>query len=211
MARCAAIAPTRYQTGMIFNPDGMETHYERALCFQRLAAATRDRTLCRHVRERASWFFDGAGISPGACLRLVDRGIAEDRARARTLREPQRLESVRVARNGNGKDFDIHLRTSGGSGIGLRLSLSVIDPAGLERTLRTEAQPMDDRPGELNIFVPATTMAGALGPAPRDRPFVLRARMERSLQDPDDRRIYALAPHLRLSSTVDARFVPGGL
>ncbi len=113
--RCQAIDEEAYSTGMIFNPKGQETMFERSRCFQELAAEERDPSLCDKVVERKSWFFDGSAISQVSCRKLVTLRIDKDarQAASKDFSLLHRLRSVAFARNGNGKDFNFELNTEG--------------------------------------------------------------------------------------------------
>ena len=90
-ARCASITPDRYVTGLFFNPDGMQTYYDRSRCFDELAVERRDASLCARVLERHAWWLDGSQMSPGACRRRVAEQERRDIEAARRLQPPQRL------------------------------------------------------------------------------------------------------------------------
>ena len=112
VARCAAIDPSSYQTGMIFNSDGHRSVFHRSACFQEAAVLYRDPSLCAQVKERKSFFFSSWGYSGKRCGELVAQGMAADRnvledMKGRYLRGAVTLRDFRVERNGNGRDFDI--------------------------------------------------------------------------------------------------------
>jgi hypothetical protein len=112
---CQAIDENAYSTGMIFNPKGQVTMFERSRCFQELAVAERDAALCDKVVERKSWFFDGSAISQKSCLTRVSQRIEKDAQdfASKDFSLLHRLRSVAFARNGNGKDYDFELETEG--------------------------------------------------------------------------------------------------
>ena len=129
--RCQAIDEKAYSTGMIFNPKGQVTMFERSRCFQDLAFAERDPSLCANVVERKSWFFDGSAISEVSCRKLVAQRIEKDRQdfASKDFDLLHRLRSVAFARNGNGKDFDFELETKGAMSGAYELTV-VFSPAG---------------------------------------------------------------------------------
>jgi hypothetical protein len=210
MQRCAALPATRYQTGLLFNPDGFQTYYDRARCFQELAVTSRDPALCARVAERRSWFLDGSGVSAAACRTRVARQRRADMAAAQELRAPQQLRQIRMERDNNGRDFNARVRTSGGDGASLRLTLVIVDPSGRERVLHTASAPMTDQSEELSIFVPADLLARTSGPD-STRPVLLRAYLERVLSGEDDRAVHAHALGLKLRSSAETVFVPAAL
>ena len=209
VARCASIPADRYQTGLFFNPDGMQTYYDRSRCFDDLAVELRDASLCDRVLERHAWWLDGSQVSPGACRRRVADQEHRDIEAARRLQPPQRLRQLVVERDNNGRDFSVRARTSGGDGRSLRLTLAVVDPGGHEHVIHADAQPMDDRPGEIRVFVPADRLAASGVPA--GQPVRLRGSLERVLAGPDDRAIYRHAPAMPLRSVAETTFVPASL
>lgn len=135
--RCQTIDEKAYSTGMIFNPKGQVTMFERSRCFQELAAEERDPSLCDKVVERKSWFFDGSAISEKSCLERVAQRIEKDRQdfASKDFSLLHRLRSVGLARNGNGKDFDFELNTEGSTGGAYELELSVSRASGGETVL----------------------------------------------------------------------------
>ena len=209
VARCASIPADRYQTGLFFNPEGMQTYYDRSRCFDELAVELRDARLCASVLERHAWLLDGSQMSPGACRQRVAAQEHRDVEAARRLRPPQQLRQVDVERDNNGRDFSVRLQTSGGDGRSLRLTLAVVDSAGHAHVIHADAQPMDDRPGDIRVFIPATRLASSGVPA--GQPVRLRASLERVLAGPDDHAIYAHAPALPLRSVAETTFVPASL
>lgn len=209
-SRCASIPDDRYQTGLLFNPDGMQTYYDRARCFQELAVVLRDPRLCARVVQRRSWFLDGSAISPGACRKRVAEQVRRDIAAAGRLQAPQRLRDVVVERDNNGHDFSVRVRTTGGDGMSLRLTLAIVDASGRERLLQSGPQSMTRDPEEVSVFIPAPLLARASG-ASMDQPVRLRATLERELASPDDRAIHAHAPGMPLRSSVETVFVPAAL
>lgn len=133
VARCDGIDPAAYFTGMLFNPQGMQTGYERASCFNRLALEYRDLSLCAEVRERGSLFFDGSALSRQACEQRVREAAAGDRQVV--IADIHRLDEVQWFRNGNGRDFDVHVRTVGSYAHRYALTVQMLDAGGRRRTL----------------------------------------------------------------------------
>jgi hypothetical protein len=132
--RCQAVDEKTYSTGMIFNPKGQVTMFERSRCFQELAAAERDPSLCDKVVERKSWFFDGSAISEKSCLERMAQRIEKDALdfASKDFSLLHRLRSAAFARNGNGKDFDFALNTEGSMSGAYELELSVSRASGGE-------------------------------------------------------------------------------
>lgn len=210
-ARCAAIPADRYSTGLIGNPSGFETLYERSACVQQLAVELRDHRLCRQARERTSWFFDGYGISPAVCDRMVTKQIQEDATDALRLRNLQKLTAIALTRDGSGRDIDAHLRTSGGVVASYQLTLSVFADDGAEHVLRSERQPLDDQPGRLVLMVTLPTLTRALAGHPLDRPITFRARLELVPASLDELAVYSHLPRHGLNSVVETSFVLSSL
>ncbi len=201
--RCEAISADRYQTGLIFNPEHLETTYDRSSCFQALAEELRDPRLCRLARERKSWFFDGSGISPQVCAASVARRIRLDKAKAARMQPPQRLAGLVLYRDGNGRDIDVHLRMSGGAAGRYWLRISATGPDGNERTLRQDWQPMDSTDGELRLLVKFDSVQRIAGP---DQELSLRVTLERRPKDLDDQAILAHLPPGSQRSSLQRRF-----
>jgi len=133
LAQCEKIAPSEYQTGLLFNPDGYRSYYVRSECIQRVAVQFRDASLCGQVRRRYSLFSSSWGISETQCRKLVAEGITKDRAELEAMRQPfdaapMRLQSFRVERNGNGRDYDIIPSFSGSYAHGYHLTFEILPP-----------------------------------------------------------------------------------
>ena len=73
---CEKIPPKIYRTGLLFNGGGMETFYERSMCYYMLAVKTKNREYCAKIKERKSFFFDGSGVTPKACIAAVAYALA---------------------------------------------------------------------------------------------------------------------------------------
>lgn len=112
---CEAIPNSDASTWLIFNPSDMQTMNHRSRCFQSLAIAERDVSLCQRVVEKKSFFLDGSGISPERCRERVARRKAKDRQEfmQKDFTELHRLTTLTFQRNGNGRDFDLIIETVG--------------------------------------------------------------------------------------------------
>lgn len=126
--RCRRIDPDEYSTGLFFNPPGMKSLYQRSSCLNALAYTYRDKSLCEEVRERKSLFFDGSAITRENCERRVREARAGDPVVV--IAEVKRLAEVRWFRNGNGRDFNVHVMTSGSYPHTYELTVLMLDEAG---------------------------------------------------------------------------------
>ncbi len=131
VGKCAEIKPGAYRSGLIMNPDGYRSYYERSACFQGLAVRLRDIALCDQVRRRWSLFGSSWGYSRKNCEKLVEEGLAKDRAHVAELRQkynsgPVRLTDFRVVQNGNGRDYDIIPKFSAGLAHGYHLEFRIV-------------------------------------------------------------------------------------
>lgn len=140
VSRCELIDPRASQSGLLFNPEGYRTYYERSACIQRAAIAFRERELCVQVKRRYALFSSGWGYSRSNCRDLVDAGIAEDSAELEVLRQnyfagPVRLISVRMERNGNRRDYDFIPRFADGYQAGYQLDFYVTDGSGTKHLI----------------------------------------------------------------------------
>lgn len=154
---CEAINPSEYQTGLAFNPDGYRSLYVQSECFQNAAVQFREATMCDRVRRRFSLFSSSWGVSTEQCRKLVDQGIATDRAeieaeRLSYLIGPPRLLSFRIERNGNGRDFDILPEFAPGYSHGYTLSFEIIGARKDPVLLHSDGYYLDQNPN-LRIYV----------------------------------------------------------
>ena len=164
--RCQAIDETAYSTGMIFNPKGQATMFERSRCFQELAIAERDPALCGKVVERKSWIFDGSAISGKSCLEQVAQRREKDRQdfASRDFSRLHRLRSAAFMRNGNGKDFDLEVQTEGTMSGAYELEL-FFTPAGGGETVLVYAQTsrLGGENARMKLLLRRALLTGSLG------------------------------------------------
>ena len=158
LAQCEKIAPSEYQTGLLFNPDGYRSYYVRSECMQKAAIQFRDESLCAQVRRRYSLFSSSWGVSETQCRKQVAEGITKDRADLEALKHayaagPMRLQSFRVERNGNGRDYDIIPSFSGNYAHGYQLVFEILPPGtGTPVLLHSDGYYLDAN-AKLRIYV----------------------------------------------------------
>jgi hypothetical protein len=160
LKRCAAIDPGEYRSGLLFNPDGYRSFYERSACFQRAAALFRDEALCAQVKQRRSFFSSSWGYSEKRCRELVAEGIAADRKTLEEMRSAYakgavRLRDFRIERNGNGRDFDIIPVFDPGYAHGYWLRFEIIDTEDRDGAVLLNSSGFHlDGKNNIRIFVP---------------------------------------------------------
>ena len=184
---CAAIAPGESETGLIFNPEGMHTMYLRSACYQNLAVQLGDASLCDFAIERKSVLFDGSGISPKACRRLVAEQEARDKVVAAGVR-PQSVISLSLLPNGNGRDYEMLIGMSGGSSYPHRRIITLVAPR--EVVLNDMTQPLGPDGGELRHTLSGTQLAEAIGGGGS---FSIRVEFRLEPRDVDQQRLFRLA------------------
>ena len=115
--------------------------FHRSRCFQRIAVDERDSSLCKEVKERKAWLFDGSGFSEESCRELVAKRIAKDHeeAKAKDFSAIYRLKSIRFFRNGNGEDFDLKVVSEGAFAGRYELEL-ILSRSGLTAPLQVHQQ-----------------------------------------------------------------------
>ena len=183
VARCRAIDPAEYQSGLLFNPDGHRSYYVRSQCIQRVAVEFRDAGLCSEVKRRLSLFSSSWGYSRGRCRELVAEAVAADHARLEQIRERQlgghvRLRAFRVERNGNARDFDVVPSFTGGPGHGHRLRLEAVGagPAGEDALLHDSGYWVDGE-SRLRIFLRQAEIRERIPGFALGRPYRIRATL----------------------------------
>ena len=156
---CEAIDPTEYQSGLIFNPDGYRSFYQRSSCFQRAAVLFRDEALCAQVKERWSFFSSSWGYSEKHCRRLAAEGAAADRKALEEIKSHYakgavRLRDFRIERNGNGRDFDIIPLFDPGYAHGYMLRFELIEVDDRDGVVLLESMGFHlDGKNDIRIFV----------------------------------------------------------
>jgi hypothetical protein len=158
VAKCGAVDPAEYQTGLLFNPVGYRSFYVRSVCFQETAVLFRDDSLCAQARERRSLFFSSWGYSPARCRALVREGAAAD---LETLEEMKRryqsdgivLGDFRIDRNGNGRDFDILPTFTGRDRNRYLVEFDIVDPDGRRPVLLYADTHYLDANSDMRLFV----------------------------------------------------------
>lgn len=182
IARCEAIPWSDYQSWMIFNPSDLQTLYRRSQGLQKLAVSVRDITLCNRVRERKAMFLDGSGISAQRCRSLVNAQITRDSEAAQQLGELHRLRQLRLARNGNGRDIDIHMVTRGDTYNRYRLTLVLHEQQGkLIGTLYDKVQTLGQGEGEVVLFIPQSELLQLIGTPGVAREYEIVATLQPEL------------------------------
>ena len=183
VARCQAIDPAEYQTGLLFNPDGYRSYYVRSECFQRVAAQFRDETLCAEVKRRFSLLSTSWGYSQKQCQELVAQGTAADH---KALDEMKRmytggavtLRDFRVERNGNGRDFDVIPSFAGEYAAGYRLTFEIVpvDPRATPILLHSSGYHVDGR-SNLRVFIRQEEIRQRFPDFTLDRPYAVRGTL----------------------------------
>ncbi len=176
IARCESIDPEASRTGLIFNPPGKQSYYERSRCFLGLAVESRNVGLCARVIERESWFFDGSGISPEACREAVREQMASDQVEADGIQDLHYLVSASLGASSNGRDFTLQLVTTGSHPGVYRVDIELLPLQGQEsRQVESYRQPLGTSPSRLSRHVPREKLVS--GDAGRPSPAQLRVTM----------------------------------
>lgn len=180
VAACEAIDPDAYQSGLWLNPDGYSSFYERSSCYQRRAVEFRQPALCEQVEERWSLFSSSWGISQENCEKLVAEKVANDREellhiKARYQAGRVQLESVKVARNGNGRDYDFLPAFSGEHSGEYHLVFEVIDDGRVYRVLERSGHVAGD--SNLRLYLPVVDLRSRYPAFEPGKPVRLRATM----------------------------------
>lgn len=206
LARCLAIPEEEYRTGLIFNPRGYATLFRRSGCLQKLALDERDPLLCDQVRERRSWIFDGSGTSPENCRVLVAARIEKDEQEAavKDFETIHRLVSIRFARNGNGRDFDLTVVTEGSFAGSCELEVAPAspglgDPVWIHKNVYRYGATNEPR----HIWLDRGALAAALGADFETREFAALA-MLRIAEEKHRRFLYQRIPAAFRSSRLKA-------
>jgi hypothetical protein len=157
LAQCEKINPSDYQTGLLFNPDGYRSYYARSECLQRAAIQFRDDSLCEQVRRRWALLSSSWGVAPAQCHKLVAEGVNKDRAELVQVKQfysagPVKLQSFRVERNGNGRDFDFIPSFSSGYSSGYHLNFELLPQGKAPVLLHSDGYYLDADPN-LRIYV----------------------------------------------------------
>ncbi|QOW25519.1 hypothetical protein [Lysobacter sp. H23M47] len=200
LAQCQGIDADEYFTGLVFNPPGMQTGFARSSCFNRLALNYRDATLCVEVRERESMFFNGSALSRPACERRIrDAAAGDPRV---VIADIRRLAGMQWYRNGNGRDFDVHVRSAGSYAHRYALRLAMLDEKGARtQTLWDREYGYRAEDNERTVLIRSEDLdaaAAALGVEPPYRVRLTMALVEPSLAELAQ--FSAMAPAERESS-----------
>ncbi len=183
VSHCQAIDANAYHTGLIFNPDGYHSMYTRSECLQKAAIEFRDASLCDQVRQRRSLFFSSWGIAPGRCRKLVSEGIATDRAALEKMKRlyaghAVKVQSFRVERDGNGRDFDFIPVFSGDYPHGYTLTFEILQAGAARSTilLHSSGYYLDAKPN-LRIYVRQADIRHRFPGFQLNHPYEVRATL----------------------------------
>lgn len=208
--RCRRMDPVEYSTGLLFNPPGNKTLFRRSSCLQGLAVRYADAALCEEVRERKSLFFDGSAISRASCEQRV-REAARD-APVVVIRDIHRLDRVGWFRNGNGRDIDVRVGTSGSYRHKYEITVSMLGASGANsQALHRNDYWRGTDAGTLWILLREAQVAAAAKALALQPPY--RFRVTLALVNPslaEVRQFVSLARDERESS-VDQRIDPAKL
>jgi len=177
--QCEAIDPSKYQSGLLFNPDGYRSYYVQSECFQRAAVQFRDLPLCGRVHRRWSPISSSWGVSSRQCEKLVSNGVVADRTELEKEKQiyaakPVRLQSFRVERNGNGRDFDFIPQFSGGNPHGYSLVFEIVGVREQPILLHSDGYYIDAN-SRLNIFVRQADIRSRLPEFQQNHTYKVRA------------------------------------
>jgi hypothetical protein len=183
--QCEAINPGESQTGLAFNPDGYRSYYVQSECFQRAAVQFRDASLCDRVRRRWSILWSSWGVSSAQCQKLVSQGVAADRAeilqeKRRYEAGPPRLQTFRIERNGNGRDFDILPDFTSGYAHGYTLTFEIVGVREQPILLHSDGYYLDAS-SRLRIFVRQSEIRARFPEFELSRPYKVRATVTLSI------------------------------
>jgi len=183
--QCETISPSESQSGLAFNPDGYRSYYVQSECFQRAAVQFRDASLCNRVRRRWSLLWSSWGISEAQCRKLVSEGMAADRIEIETEKQsylagPPRLKTFRIARNGNGRDFDILPEFTTGYPHGYTLTFEIIGVRAQPLLVHSDGYYLDQN-SNLRIFVRQAELRARFPELQLDRPYNVRATVTLSI------------------------------
>jgi len=186
MQQCEAIDPSQHQSGLLFNPDGYKSYYVQSECFQQVAIQYRDSSLCDRVHRRWSLLWSSWGVSSAQCQKRVSDGVAADRAelekeKQRYTAGPMRLQSFRIERNGNGRDFDFIPEFSMGNPHGYRLIFEIVGVREQPILLHSDGYYVDAN-SRLNIFVRQADIRARFPEFVPNRPYKVRATMVLSVR-----------------------------
>ena len=180
---CQAIDPAAYQSGLLFNPDGYRSFYERSACFQRAAVQFRDTALCAEVKRRLSLLSSSWGYSRTHCRELVAEGAAADQRELQEMKRayrsgPVTLRDFRVERNGNGRDFDIIPSFAGDYAHGYRLTFEIVlaDPGAAPILVHSSGYHVDGN-SNLRVFVRQEELRQRFPGFVLDHPYTVRATL----------------------------------
>jgi hypothetical protein len=183
--RCEAINPGESQSGLAFNPDGYRSYYVQSECFQKAAIQFRNDSLCNRVRRRWSPLWSSWGVSSGQCQKLVAQGVSADRAeieaekRRYSIGRPL-LKSLRIQRNGNGRDFDILPEFTPGHGHGYTLTFEIIGARDHPVLLHSNGYYLDPN-SRLSIFVRQSEIRARFPEFQLNHPYKVRATVTLSI------------------------------
>ncbi len=127
---CREMSHLSFRTWLFFNPKGRQTYYLRSECFQQMAVRERDESLCNEVVERKSLYFNGSGVSPGACREAVLKQKQPDSAARVRPEAIHRIRTVTITRIPYSDTVDVRVSTTGSLWGTYRLSMSLHDARG---------------------------------------------------------------------------------
>ena len=182
LAKCEEINADSYQTGLLLNPDGYRSYFEKSACFQRAAIAFRAVPLCKKVKRRRALFSSSWGYSKANCLDLASRAEEQDRLALQTLQQryaagPVKLTELRLEPNGNGRDFDFIPRFADGFEHGYQLEIWLIDEDHQRHLIFTYGSHLRGSADNIRLYIPRTDLLDRFPALRFGRPYVLETRL----------------------------------
>lgn len=125
-------------------------YYERSKCFFDLAIEERKTNLCsRVIQHKENSFYN-----PQNCNKYVTEKIEKDKKKAqRYLGKLYHIDEAYFSLNGNGKDFDFIIKTSGDVKAGYHLTLELYDGEENLGSLYEDGTYCNDKIEERNYYI----------------------------------------------------------
>lgn len=182
---CNSIPKNKLQTFLYGNHPGVQTYYERSFCFEQLAINERKLELCDYVKEHKAkaLFLDGSDISKESCQKSVKEKIQNDKNDSKYYSGRQNIDQAFFTLDGNGKDYDFIIKTSGDKARPYKLTLELFDNEQILGTLYSGNNTFTPPTNTFRIYIKKTDLLNILKGIPLDKVYKAKLSLKLNLND----------------------------
>jgi len=183
MINCKSIPKYKLQTNLYGSPPGLQTYYERSVCFYQLAINERKPEICDYVKEHKALFLDGSYYTKEYCQKSVKEQVQNDKNDAKHYSGRQNIDQAFFTLSGNGKEYEFIIKTSGDKARPYQLTLELFDNEQNLGTLYSTSSTFTPPVDTFVIDIKETDLLNILKGKPIDKAYKAKLSLKLSLKD----------------------------